>query len=72
MKKRLIGIYKIVYNSSDNMNDIERLLCHSKWIEDIGKYIHQDDNVDIIKFALSYTLQSLKAKEDINRFKWNE
>ena len=52
-------------------SDIKRLLYHSKWIDEIGYYINKTDDVDIIKFALGYTLQSLRANEDIHRFRWS-
>ena len=45
---------------------------HSHWVKEIGKYIEEDNFENIIKFSLSYTLQSLRANEDIRRFQWND
>lgn len=45
---------------------------HSHWVKEIGKYTNEANFDNIIKFALSYTLQSLRAGEDINRFKWDD
>ena len=45
---------------------------HSHWIKEIGKYTGDTDVRNTIIFALSYTLQSLRANEDFDRFKWDE
>lgn len=45
---------------------------HSHWIKEIAKYTDEENYENIIKFSLSYTLQSLRAKEDFNRFKWRK
>ena len=45
---------------------------HNNWVGEIKKYINVDDEINVVKFALSYTLQSLRAGEDINRFKWGD
>lgn len=45
---------------------------HTHWITKIGEYINEDNADNIIKFALSYTLQSLRAQEDIHRFQWDD
>lgn len=36
------------------------------------KYTGEEDVYNVIQFALSYTLQSLRDNEDIERFKWNK
>lgn len=43
---------------------------HSHWINEIQKYRSDLSDEDVIKFALSYTLQSLRKNEDFDRFKW--
>ena len=45
---------------------------HSHWVKDIGRYIGDTNPQNIIKFALSYTLQFLRSGEDINHFKWDD
>jgi len=45
---------------------------HSNWIKEISKYIGEENYENIIKFSLSYTLQSLRANEDFDRFKWRD
>lgn len=47
------------------------LKSHNKWIEEIGKYIDEENEDFIVRFALSYTLQSLRAGENIHRFRWD-
>ena len=43
---------------------------HHHWIKEISKYVDNRTDEEIVKFALSYTLQSLRANEDMERFKW--
>lgn len=43
---------------------------YQHWINEIRKYEKEHTDNDIIKYALSYTLQSLRANENMNRFKW--
>lgn len=45
---------------------------HNHWVKEIRKYVGDKTDEEIIKFSLSYTLQSLRAKEDFNRFKWEK
>ena len=45
---------------------------HNRWITRIGEYTGEDDALNIIRFSLSYTLQSLRYGEDLNRFKWED
>ena len=47
---------------------------HERWIERIREYGDMESKTDreIIIYALSYTLQSLRYNEDMNRFKWNK
>ena len=47
---------------------------HNHWIIEISEIIDEDDMDNVVKFALSYTLQSLKHNKDevFNRFKWKE
>ena len=55
----------------DKMTQKINIKSHQKWIDEIKKYRkgeYTDD--EIIKFALSYTLQSLRNNEDMDRFKW--
>lgn len=47
---------------------------HYHWINEIRRLLKNGNNVsdeDIVKFSLSYTLQSLKYGEDFDRFKWD-
>jgi len=53
------------------MKEIQKF-SHNHWIKEIGKYTGEKNYENIIKFSLSYTLQSLKQNEDFNRFKWKE
>lgn len=43
---------------------------HHRWIEEIGELIGEEDDGNIVRYALSYTLQSLRAGEDMHRFRW--
>lgn len=52
--------------------ELVKNFSHVHWIKEIGEYIYEDDPNNIIKFSLAYTLQSLRAGEDIDRFKWDE
>lgn len=54
------------------MTNINNNFSHLRWIKRIGQIIEEDDTRNIVIFALSYTLQSLRANEDFNRFKWKE
>ena len=47
--------------------DIEHI---QRWINEIKKYDNTKSDKDIMKFALAYTLQSLRNNENMNRFKW--
>lgn len=44
----------------------------NRWAIEINKYINLEKEEDIIRFCLSYTLQSLKAGEDFSRFRWDD
>lgn len=48
---------------------------YDRWVKEIKKYIDNEDfeyNEEfIIKFCLSYTLQSLRNGEDLKRFRWD-
>lgn len=44
---------------------------NDRWINEIKKYIDCENDKHIIKFCLSYTLQSLRNGENLDRFKWN-
>lgn len=54
------------------MTNINKDFSHLRWVKRIGQIIEEDDTRNIVIFALSYTLQSLRANEDFNRFKWKE
>lgn len=41
-----------------------------KWIDDIKSFTGEENDVNVIQYCLSYTLQSLKNNEDMDRFKW--
>ena len=45
---------------------------HQRWINEIRNYLNNQTDEEVIKFALSYTLQSLRANENMERFKWKE
>ena len=45
---------------------------HNHWIVEIKKYLGDFSDDEIVKYALSYTLQSLRNGEDMNRFKWSD
>lgn len=51
-----------------NLNEFS----HVRWVKRIGDMIGEDDTRNIIIFSLSYTLQSLKAGDNFNRFKWKD
>lgn len=51
-----------------NLNEFS----HVRWVKKIGDMIGEDDTRNIIIFSLSYTLQSLKAGDNFNRFKWKD
>lgn len=52
------------------MNEENKIWAHENWIREIGKYTGEKDYDLIVRFALSYTLQSLRAGEDVHRFRW--
>lgn len=54
------------------MTNINKDFSHLRWVKRIGQIIEEDDTRNIVIFALSYTLQSLRANEDFDRFKWTE
>ena len=45
---------------------------HRHWIEELRQYDEMKDKTDreVMIYALSYTLQSFRHNEDMNRFKW--
>lgn len=45
---------------------------HNHWVREISEIIDEDNMDNVVKFALSYTLQSLKHNKDevFTRFKW--
>lgn len=43
---------------------------YQRWINQIKDYVESDDDSFIVKIALSYTLQSLRAGESLKRFQW--
>lgn len=43
----------------------------NRWVKEVNKYIKRDKEEDVIRFCLAYTLQSLRAGEDLDRFKWD-
>ena len=45
---------------------------HERWIDRIREYnsMKDKDDREIIIYALSYTLQSLRNDENMDRFKW--
>lgn len=43
---------------------------YQRWIDQIKEYVDSDDEVFIVKIALAYTLQSLRAGESLKRFQW--
>ena len=61
--------------SSENRQEFGDEYHYDRWIKEIKKYIDNEDfeyNEEfIIKFCLSYTLQSLRNDEDLKRFRWN-
>lgn len=42
-----------------------------RWINEIKPYLGTESNAVVLKYALSYTLQSLRNNEDMDRFKWD-
>ena len=47
---------------------------HRYWINELRQYDEMKDKTDreVIIYALSYTLQSFRHNEDMNRFKWGK
>lgn len=43
---------------------------HTRWLDEIKKYIGEMSYNEIILYSLAYTLQSLRNNEDMGRFKW--
>lgn len=43
---------------------------HKQWIEEIKKYLTDYSDEDIVKYSLSFTLQSLRNNIDMSMFKW--
>lgn len=50
--------------------DVIYLSKHHKWVEDLHSYLPNQSDESIIEYCLSYTLQSLRNGEDMDRFKW--
>ena len=46
---------------------------HQNWIREISKIIDDEDPNNVVRFALSYTLQSLRhnREEVFTKFKWD-
>lgn len=68
MDLRSAKIIVDLLNELDNNLDIEE---YKSWINQINEYVTLDDDKYIIKFALAYTLQSLRSGVDLDRFKWD-
>lgn len=51
------------------VNDIEHL---QRLIDEIKPYLGTELDAVVLKYALSYTLQSLRNNENMNRFKWGD
>lgn len=45
---------------------------HNNWLSEINKYIGEMSYDEIILYCVSYTLQSLRNNEDMERFKWEK
>ena len=43
-----------------------------RWIDEIKPYLGTELDAIVLKYALSYTLQSLRNNENMNRFKWSD
>lgn len=43
-----------------------------RWIDEIKPYLSTELDAIVLKYALSYTLQSLRNNENMNRFKWGD
>ena len=48
----------------------EKVYKHHKWVEDLHSYLPNQSDESIIEYCLSYTLQSLRNGENMDRFKW--
>lgn len=48
--------------------DVEHI---QRWIDELKPYVNAESDKIVLKFALSYTLQSFRNGEDMNRFKWS-
>lgn len=51
------------------VNDTEHL---QRWIDEIKLYLDTELDAVVLKYALSYTLQSLRNNENMDRFKWGD
>lgn len=51
------------------VNDIEHL---QRLIDEIKPYLDTELDAVVLKYALSYTLQSLRNNENMSRFKWGD
>lgn len=51
------------------VDDIEHL---QRWIDEIKPYLDTKLDAIVLKYALSYTLQSLRNNENMDRFKWGD
>ena len=43
-----------------------------RWIDEIKPYLNTESNAEVLKYALSHTLQSLRNNENMDRFKWGD
>lgn len=43
-----------------------------RWINEIKAYLGTESDAVVLKYALSYTLQSLRNNENMDRFKWGD
>lgn len=56
-------VITLLYDTSVNNRE--------KWINEIKKYTGEKDTANVIQYALSFTLQALRAGDE-NRYKWKE
>ena len=52
--------------------DLFENFSHVRWVREIGDFLKEDDFHNIVKFSLAYTLQSIRAGENLDRFKWDD
>ena len=45
---------------------------HNHWVKELRNYLPNQSDKDILKYCMSYTLQSFRNGEKMDRFRWKK